>query len=165
MKANDMYKRDYFDHIDPDGKEPWHFFQQVGYVYGYAGENLGIDYYLTEDYDNSKTLIESWIASQGHKVNIISPLYNEIGIGFSPNFRYVVAHYSSQRATYDESSITTNTTPSRTGRIVPYNDWCNNKDISVYENEIIVKKSSDGNIYGMTVDDWDCYENYLKWKH
>lgn len=54
-----------------------------------------------------------------------------------------------------------NKEPSRTGKIIPYHDWCNNEDITVYENEIIVKESSDANTYGMTVDDWECYEEYL----
>ena len=34
--------------------------------------------------------------------------------------------------------------------------------IFIYENELITKKSSDGNIYTMTQGDWDCYENFLK---
>lgn len=33
------------------------------------------------------------------------------------------------------------------------------KQINIYENEIIVKKASDGNIYGMTEGDRKCYEN------
>ena len=60
---------------------------------------------------------------------------------------------------------TTTGVPSRTGAIVAYHDWCNNKDIKVYQNELITKKSSDGKTYSMTQDDWNCYEKYLASKN
>lgn len=48
---------------------------------------------------------------------------------------------------------------SRTGRIVPYKEYCTGNQISVYENEIINKVSSfDGKTYGMTQGDWNCYD-------
>ncbi len=56
---------------------------------------------------------------------------------------------------------TTSITPSRTGAIITYHEWCSNKDISIYQNELITKKSSDGKTYSMTQGDWDCYEKYL----
>jgi hypothetical protein len=55
--------------------------------------------------------------------------------------------------------------PSRTGAIINYHEWCTQKDISVYQNELITKKSSDGKIYSMTQGDWDCYEKYLASKN
>lgn len=49
---------------------------------------------------------------------------------------------------------------SRTGRIVKYKEYCKGgQEISVYENELITKKASDGNSYSMTKADWDCYSN------
>lgn len=51
----------------------------------------------------------------------------------------------------------------RTGNIIKYKEWCKgNQEISVYENELITKKSSDGKTYSMTQGDWDCYEKKLK---
>lgn len=47
---------------------------------------------------------------------------------------------------------------SRTGRIVPYKEYCSGNQISVYENEILTKISQfDGKTYSMTQGDWDCY--------
>jgi len=55
--------------------------------------------------------------------------------------------------------------PSRTGAIISYHEYCTNKDISIYQNELITKKSSDGKTYSMTQGDWNCYEKYLASKN
>lgn len=80
-------------------------------------------------------------------------------------------------ATYKQDSKTTavqnikpSETPkndgSRTGRIVKYKEWCKGGiEISVYENELLTKKSSDGGTYSMTQGDWDCYEKFLASKN
>ncbi len=48
---------------------------------------------------------------------------------------------------------------SRTGRIISYHEYCSNKDISVYQNELLAKVSPhDGKTYTMTQGDWDCYD-------
>lgn len=51
---------------------------------------------------------------------------------------------------------------SRTGRIVKYKEYCKGgQEISVYENELITKKVSDGNTYLLTKTDWDCYSKNI----
>ncbi|TSC85806.1 MAG: hypothetical protein G01um10147_1082 [Microgenomates group bacterium Gr01-1014_7] len=51
----------------------------------------------------------------------------------------------------------------RTGKIISYKEWCSGgKQISIYENELITKKSTDGKTYTMTQGDWDCYEKKLQ---
>lgn len=48
----------------------------------------------------------------------------------------------------------------RTGNIIKYKEYCKNgQEISIYEGELITKKTPDGNTYSMTKDDWVCYEN------
>lgn len=52
---------------------------------------------------------------------------------------------------------------SRIGKIVKYKEYCRGGvEISVYENEFITKKASDGKTYSMTQKDWGCFENSLK---
>jgi hypothetical protein len=71
-------------------------------------------------------------------------------------------YYSSvAKCKADQQNVASNANPTRTGSIVKYHDWCNNKEVSVYQNELITKKSSDGKTYSMTKDDWNCYEKYL----
>lgn len=75
MKADDMAANGYFSHVSPDGKTPWYWLQQLGYKYTYAGENLAVDFFDTQDVE------EAWMASPTHKANIVKPQYTHIGIG------------------------------------------------------------------------------------
>lgn len=185
-KAKDMLDRKYWSHNSPEGTEPWQFFKQSGYPFSYAGENQA------KIFTNSNAVVDSWMNSPTHKENILSSKFTETGVGViiipgsvfdgtsfnqeSPLNKtqnllrgsqiktwLIVQHFGAPPIVYAAYSIKPpNKVPSRTGRIMQYHDWCNNKGISVYENEIIVQKSSDGNVYGMTRDDWDCYEDTLK---
>ena len=77
QKANDMAQRGYFDHIDPDGKYPWYWFNEIGYSYEYAGENIAIHFF------DSKDLLNAWMNSSAHRENILNNSFTEIGIGIS----------------------------------------------------------------------------------
>tara|TARA_B100002051_G_scaffold276808_1_gene328699 strand:+ start:7994 stop:9100 length:1107 start_codon:yes stop_codon:yes gene_type:complete len=75
MKAKHMAKNEYFSHFSPDGVSPWHWFDQAGYVYAHAGENLAIHF------TDSSEVVEAWMDSPTHRQNIVSNLYTEIGVG------------------------------------------------------------------------------------
>lgn len=75
-KANDMADRDYWSHNTPDGTEPWHFFNQAGYKYYKAGENLAYGF-LT-----SSQTISGWMNSASHKANMLDSEFTEVGFGF-----------------------------------------------------------------------------------
>lgn len=74
LKARDMVEHEYFAHVSPDGTDPWHWFNQVGYQYTFAGENLASDFYETDE------VLEAWMDSPLHRKNILNPKYTEIGI-------------------------------------------------------------------------------------
>lgn len=74
LKANDMAAKGYFAHMTPDGLSPWHFFDLAGYPYLYAGENLAMDFH------DSSMVNSAWMASPGHRENILSRNFTEIGI-------------------------------------------------------------------------------------
>ncbi len=73
-KAGDMFAFNYWAHISPSGRSPWSFFQEVGYKYLYAGENLA------RDFMNSEAVVEAWMNSPSHRDNILSSNYKEIGL-------------------------------------------------------------------------------------
>lgn len=77
MKADDMAAKGYFAHNTPDGNTPWYWFEQAGYKYKYAGENLAVNFTNSEDVETA------WVNSRGHFLNIINPKYTEIGIATS----------------------------------------------------------------------------------
>lgn len=81
LKAQDMFKNQYFAHISPTGVTPWHWMEQSGYTYEVAGENLAIDFTQAED------VISAWLASPKHKENMLRPDYTETGVAVvSGNF-------------------------------------------------------------------------------
>ncbi|HUD44317.1 MAG TPA: CAP domain-containing protein [Patescibacteria group bacterium] len=72
-KAQNMFQEDYWAHFAPDGTSPWTFIKNAGYDYVYAGENLARGYTTAPD------VVNAWMASPGHKANILSPNYKDIG--------------------------------------------------------------------------------------
>ena len=73
-KAADMFAFDYWAHKSPSNREPWDFFEEVGYDYIYAGENLA------RDFSTSEAVVAAWMMSPSHKDNIINGQYQEIGV-------------------------------------------------------------------------------------
>lgn len=73
LKAQDMFKKDYWAHYSPDGTSPWHFFEEAGYSYEYAGENLAQGFLFSDD------VVRGWMESPTHRANILRPEYDEIG--------------------------------------------------------------------------------------
>ena len=74
MKARDMMTKGYFEHTSPQGISPWYWFEQSGYDYRYAGENLAIGFV------DSSEVNSAWLASPTHKANILNTNYRETGI-------------------------------------------------------------------------------------
>jgi len=74
LKGEDMFAKDYWAHFAPDGTSPWYFFKKVGYKYTWAGENLA------RDFATSNGVVAGWMASQGHRDNMLNPDFTEIGI-------------------------------------------------------------------------------------
>jgi uncharacterized protein YkwD len=77
----DMHQRDYFDHTNPEGEQPWDRMEAAGYRYGQAGENIA------GGSSTADGVMEQWMASDGHCANIMSPGFVHTGIGFHGDSR------------------------------------------------------------------------------
>src|SRR3989338_1596508 len=73
-KANDMASNGYFAHTSPQDIDPWFWFQQVGYKFDYAGENLAVDF------SDSGDVNSAWMNSPSHRGNLLDPHFTEIGV-------------------------------------------------------------------------------------
>jgi hypothetical protein len=73
-KANDMVANNYFAHTSPSGLTPWYWFEQVGYAFSFAGENLAVNFTDSED------VTDAWMNSPEHRANILDNDYTQIGI-------------------------------------------------------------------------------------
>jgi hypothetical protein len=73
LKAKDMFAKDYWAHVSPDGTTPWVWIRDSGYNYLYAGENLA------RGFDSSSDVVTAWMNSPEHRANLLSPNYTDIG--------------------------------------------------------------------------------------
>lgn len=75
LKVNDMFTRQYFDHVSPTGGNISNLAQAVGYEYLSIGENLALG-----NYENDQILVQAWMNSPGHRANILNAKFSEIGV-------------------------------------------------------------------------------------
>lgn len=73
LKASDMFHKQYWDHVSPDGTTPWEWLANVDYNYKYAGENLA------KNFTTAATVTSAWMSSPGHKDNLLNKNYTEVG--------------------------------------------------------------------------------------
>jgi len=73
LKAQDMFKNNYWAHTSPSGVEPWKWFGDSGYNYSVAGENLA------KNYPTSDATVEAWMNSPSHRENILNGNYVDVG--------------------------------------------------------------------------------------
>ena len=76
IKSEDMYKNKYFSHTSPKYGSPFDMMKKFGITYRYAGENIAYGYRTPQD------VVTAWMNSTGHRENILSKNFTEIGVGY-----------------------------------------------------------------------------------
>lgn len=74
-KLQDMFVKGYFEHTSPTGVGVSDLGAQVGYDYLIIGENLALG-----NFKDNQALVDAWMASPGHRANILNEKYTEIGV-------------------------------------------------------------------------------------
>ncbi|PIE81195.1 MAG: hypothetical protein CSA11_05330 [Chloroflexi bacterium] len=75
--STNMAVRNFFDHCDLDtGASPWNRIEDAGYHYWYAGENIAMGQLSPAE------VMNAWMDSSGHRANILSTEFREIGVGY-----------------------------------------------------------------------------------
>lgn len=93
LKSDDMARGNYFAHTSPEGLSPWYWFEQAGYKFNYAGENLAVNF------RDSGSVTRAWMNSPSHRANIANDNFTEIGIATasgrykSRNTTFVTQHF------------------------------------------------------------------------
>jgi uncharacterized protein YkwD len=90
----DMAAGDYFEHDGRHGDTPLSRMRASGYIFssriGYAvGENIA---WATLGLSTPNAIVASWMASPGHRANILDATFRETGIGVSPHPLASLAH-------------------------------------------------------------------------
>jgi uncharacterized protein YkwD len=74
VHSQDMFRRGYFAHVNPDGKDPFDRMKAAGVKFRAAGENLALAQTLEIAHTNLMN-------SPGHRANIMSPNFGRLGVG------------------------------------------------------------------------------------
>jgi len=76
-RVNDMFAKEYFNHVSPDGIDPFTWADVRGYRYTAIGENLAVGYKTAD------AVVDGWMHSPGHRENILKSEFYEIGVATS----------------------------------------------------------------------------------
>jgi uncharacterized protein YkwD len=86
----DMAAQNYFSHTALDGSSPGDRIAATGYIANSWGENIAAGY-TTPD-----TVMDGWMTSPGHRANILSENYCDIGVGYAYAGDSIYGHYWTQ---------------------------------------------------------------------
>lgn len=79
MKAEDMARNGYFSHTSPTYGSAFDMLKTYGVTYKSAGENIAMGQ------RTAQSVMNSWMNSPGHRANILSSQYSQIGVGVAEN--------------------------------------------------------------------------------
>jgi len=74
-KSNDMITNNYFNHISPVYGSPFKMMESFGLKFSAGAENIAYGQRTAQE------VMNSWMNSPGHKANILSKSYTQIGVG------------------------------------------------------------------------------------
>ncbi len=83
IRAKELLKE--FSHTRPNGDDCFSVFDEIGLSYRACGENIAAGQ------GTPKSVVNAWMASSGHRANILSEEYTYMGLGFcrtSGDYRY-----------------------------------------------------------------------------
>ena len=75
-KVDDMFKRQFFEHVSPTGESASTLVSQTGYTFFLVGENLALG-----NYKDDQDVVTAWMNSEGHRENILRAEFVQIGVG------------------------------------------------------------------------------------
>ena len=75
LKSQDMINKNYFSHTSPTYGSPFDMMKQFNISYKTAGENIAKGQKTPEE------VVNAWMNSQGHRENILSTNFTDIGVG------------------------------------------------------------------------------------
>jgi len=78
-KSQDMINKNYFAHQSPTYGSPFDMMESFGIKFSAAGENIA------KGQKTPAEVMNAWMNSPGHKSNILSRSYTEIGVGLAKN--------------------------------------------------------------------------------
>lgn len=76
-KSQDMMNKNYFSHTSPTYGSPFDMMEAFGVRFSAGGENIAMGQRTPAE------VVTAWMNSPGHRANILSPSYNQLGVGLA----------------------------------------------------------------------------------
>jgi uncharacterized protein YkwD len=95
LHSLDMHTRNFFDHVNPDGRTPSERVTQAGYSWSTTGENIA------GGQSSPQVVMDGWTSSDGHCSNMMNASFEDIGIGYYPGGPYGTSWTQNFGATFD----------------------------------------------------------------
>ena len=73
-RARDMFAKGYFNHVAPDGTQPFVWVRNHHYRYATIGENLA------DGYRSARAVVDGWMHSPGHRDNVLGKSFVDVGL-------------------------------------------------------------------------------------
>lgn len=77
LHSEDMVLNNFFSHTGADGSSPGQRISRQGYPWRTYGENIAVGY------PTVSSVIQGWLGSEGHCMNLMNPAFTEIGAGYA----------------------------------------------------------------------------------
>ncbi len=74
-RMNDMFAKQYFEHVSPSGDSASKETEKIGYEYISIGENIALG-----SFADDRALVDAWMNSPGHRANILHGTYTVLGV-------------------------------------------------------------------------------------
>ncbi len=81
-KSQDMKDNRYFSHTSPVYGTPFRMMKSFGITYRSAGENIA------RGQKSPQAVVDAWMNSSGHRANILSTSFTQIGVGYVADGNY-----------------------------------------------------------------------------
>ncbi|OPJ56429.1 SafA/ExsA family spore coat assembly protein [Alkalithermobacter paradoxus] len=78
-KSQDMIDKNYFSHTSPTYGSPFDMIKSFGIKFSAAGENIAYGQ------RSAQAVVNAWMGSEGHRRNILSSNFTQIGVGYAVN--------------------------------------------------------------------------------
>jgi cysteine-rich repeat protein len=88
--SKDMGENGFFSHTNLQGQGPSQRLMLAGYTWSTWGENIAAGY------GTAQQVVDGWIDSQGHCVNLMNPAFTELGVGYFNGAGSEYGHYWTQ---------------------------------------------------------------------
>jgi len=85
--SQDMAQNNFLSHTGSDGSSPWDRMRDAGYRLRQGGENVAAGY------STPAAVLNGWMSSPGHRANMLSPNFCDLGVGYAYENQSIYRYY------------------------------------------------------------------------